>query len=111
MTTCHYWMSVISQLIHASQRKLETLLGSPTFSVGDASFLCVPSTLNAGNQLEIGGLLETIELTLIVRKDILPTRPATGSKLTHGGTEYRVLTVNEPAGGTTWEINVGSKNR
>lgn len=104
-------MSAISLLIHASQRKLETLLGSPLLTIGEASYLCVPSTLNAGNQLEIGGLLETIDLTLIVRKDIMPSRPATGSKLTHSGTEYRVLTVNEPAGGTTWEINVGSKNR
>jgi len=99
-------MSRISDIQGRVQSDHEVALGSPTLTIGATSYLCVPSLLRRGNLLVIGGKEATVALTLLVRRDVLATSPALGSKLTHGGVTYRVLHVSTAPGGSHWELDL-----
>jgi hypothetical protein len=118
---------------------LEFDVGSPKIHYGGRTYPCVLSSIRRGTQLEIGGFIETIQLTAFIRQNaisetltadstievvdsemfgadhdlgsgasVISTAPAAGRRTTHRGKQYRVLAVTEAAGGSHWELSLGS---
>lgn len=107
-------MNAIGKSVERAIGRLQNLLGNPTLSWRGQAYACVPSTIRAGTTIEIGGIVEDITLTFVVRKlDISPdfetqtiSAPQSGqSVLSYSGKEYRVVKVNESASADHYELD------
>ena len=83
----------------------------PSFTYKGESLSCIPSNESNSMPLQVDGFLIEIDLTLIVRKAVLPEKPIAGKKLTYNGKEYRIARVTEPAAGSHWEIAFKDANQ
>ena len=100
----------------ADRREMEADLGTQTFRWREKFIPCVPSSLQAGTIIQLGGYQGEIRLQLIVRWDNFVTidselitidseevtiddetpQPVSGNRyLEFDGVEYRVLTVRK----------------
>lgn len=114
--------------------KLEQKLGSPTYVCNGATIPCIPTTARRGTEIAMGGHLATVDLTLLVRVNALPTgvtvdstvitvdststtvdssqnRPVSGRKITHANKQYRVISIGTAPGGSHLEVDLEDVNR
>lgn len=128
--------NVIKGLMERGLARMHALLGEPTWLYHGTSFNCIPSTARRGTVLEVGGFQEVVELTLIVRKQDMPTDltvdstiirvdstditadattgysgHAPGQKASQNGVAYRVIAVRNPATDSHWEIDLTSPHK
>lgn len=123
-----------AELLQAGALAHEEIVGSPTFLYRGLNWPCHASALLRGNQLEIGGRVESIEMTLFIRKNAMPTRtvdanegptadnedhtadedlmpPHPGKTLVFQQRLYRIIRVDEDSAGAAWKCHLGSPNR
>lgn len=84
--------------------------GEPQLTYKGSTVSCIPSTENRSMPLEIDGFELQVDLTLIVRKAVLPTKPQNHDPLRYGSKDYKILRVGEPASGSHWEIGLKDPN-
>ena len=124
-------LSPTAPLFTHALKHLERLTGDQTFTWKGAEVLCVPSSLRAGQAIQVGGFEREITLTLIVRKEHFLTadstlvtvdselwtvdsdmpHPVAGKKLTFRGKTYRILSAKESAPRSHYELDLGDPNR
>jgi hypothetical protein len=129
----------IMSFMQEALEDLEFDVGAPTITYRGATYPCVLSSIRRGTQLEVGGFIETIQLTAFIRQNAISevltadstitvvdsemfsadmdasgtgsqitTAPAAGRRAASRGKQYRVLAVTEAAGGSHWELSLGS---
>ena len=81
--------------IGAGLAEMATELGTSfTWLEDDEDYACVPGPLSVGAQVEVGGVMAEITLSLGVQASLFTSaRPASGQKITYRSTDYRILSV------------------
>ena len=103
-------MSLIGNIIQRGLKQLETQLGHHTFLYLGTVYNCIPSNLKNGSQLVIGGNLQTVDLTLIVRRDEMEMAPNINDNIIYDEVQYAVMNVSKPAGNGTYELELRKLN-
>lgn len=115
-------------------RRLEARLNTPTFVWKGHTIPCVPSSQRVGAQIDLGGYVYTVSLTIIVRKAVMPTgitvdstlitidtthitadmteagEPFPGEKVGRSSKQYRVVNITQPSTGDVYELDLANVN-
>jgi len=105
--------SAISSILDRGRSRLEANLGQPFFTFGWAKFPCIPSTNRAGEDVEFGGIANTVAMTFIVRRDAFgnSTLPVIGQDIVFNSETLRVMDWRLLAGGGGYEFDVSKPDR
>lgn len=125
-------MSPGAEMIDEGLRSEEEVQGWPTVVYRGRHWPCTVSLLNRGAELEVGGRMEQLQMSITVRKSAIPVRTADQNEGETADSEsetadsdvmpphpkhlvivnqrqYRILTVEETE--AAWKVNLGSPNR
>jgi hypothetical protein len=130
-------MSLVSDELESPLEELETDLGSATFTFNGVAYPCILSTETRGSDLESGGYVSDVDLTILVRRSQLPSaltvdstlvtadstaytadnntiHPRPGNRAStsvNGSRVYRVIEIRLVPGGSHYEVRCMDANK
>lgn len=96
--------------MHEAERDL----GDQAFTWNEVDYPCAPSSLQTGTQIEFGGHIVEIRLSLIYRQDNFAEgdpQPVSGELVTFKSTVYRIATARVTAAAASTELTLIDKDR
>lgn len=99
--------------VEAGLTELRRQLGNPTLTWNGAEVPYLRSTLRRGEQVELGGLQVTIDSTLFIQLQDMPTGytvPSAKRLITVDDVEYRIADVRLVAPKSHYEIAITDKD-
>lgn len=92
-------MNRLSRELVRSLKETEKNLGSPTFNFAGNNYPCVQNEARSSKILDLGGNAISCDLTLFVRKDVLPSpAPREKQTLVFNGRKFRIDKISAIAG-------------
>jgi len=125
----------LAPILEAGLKTLEGLLGGPTITWRGEEIPCIVSTERSGTILEVGGMAEEVDLTIIVRKSLITgpitvdstvilvdqtdisiggsgsLTPKPGKSVIRNGRRLRILAVKDSATGSHYALECASAKR
>jgi hypothetical protein len=102
---------VIGALLNAGLNLVRTGLGNPVCTYKGQEYGCIPTVLEQGTTIEVGGKLVDVKFRLFIRKADLPTAPKSGEFITRDGVKYKILPVGSDPSGAYWRLDLCDINR
>lgn len=123
----------IQSLLQRGMEVLKNALDNPTITYLGTAYECIPSDERRGMELEVGGHVQTVSLTVYVSKVDLPgvitmdsvvhymdgswtmdsggTEPLPKKQVARPGRTYRIGQVSEDASGAYWQLDLVGKDQ
>jgi hypothetical protein len=98
----------LKSLLQAGHGFLHVAQDSPKLVIAGVEYAATMGTQNTASPLVFGGEAEEIDCTAIISKADMATDPAVAALASHEAENirYRIVAVREPAGGSTYELDL-----
>jgi len=93
-------MSAVDEL-RRDIKSLESDFGDRYFTWSGTDYACVPSAEQIGIEIDVGGNMVAVQLSLITRNELFTTPPASMDKITFNGRIYIVAQAEDIHGKLT----------